>query len=177
MFNFAFAIGWECTVNHLQMLAFKSSSTAVSCPYSTFSFQTFPNWESFSQHWLLQPVPAEFPKPLSAVKRCIPVQCRFMDHQHREMKRLAWCPRKPEGSSILSSARDFLTFFMPPFPRIWIENNFAEYPEIPGETVRSVTLREKLMPKCDILNDCSIYTFETSATTCKTIILCYPIKG
>lgn len=82
----------------------------------------------------------------------------------QEGERFAWCPRKPEDSSVLSSARDMLTFLMPPFPHIWIENNFAKHPEVPGERIKHITPWEKEMPKCDTLNDCSIYTFETSAT-------------
>lgn len=174
MFNSAFAVGWESTVNHLQLLAFKAPSTAISCPYSTFSFQSFPTLSTLataaSSCWISH-------QPLSAGERCIPEQYRFLDHQHREVKKLAWCPRKPEGNSILSSARDVLTFLMPPFPHIWIESNFAKHPEILGERIRYITLWEKEMPKCDILNDCSIYTFETSATKRKKIILSYPIKG
>lgn len=160
-FNSAFVVGWESTVNHLQPPAFKPPSTAISCPYSTFSFQPFPTLPTLTapasscwiSHW-----------PLSAGETCIPEQYRFLDHQPREVKRLAGCPRKPEGSSILSSARDILTFLMPPFPHIWIENNFAKHPEILAERIRYITLREKEMPKCDILNDCSTRTFETSAT-------------
>lgn len=87
-------------------------------------------------------------------------------------ERFAWCPRKPEDSSVLSSARDVLTFLMPPFPHIWIESNFAKRPEVPGERIKHTMLWEKEMPKCDTLNDYSIYTFETSATKRKKSFSC-----
>ena len=160
-FNSAFAVGWGSTVNRLQPLAFKSPATATSCPYSTLSFQPFPTLPTLatpaSPCWISY-------WPLSAGESPVPEQYRFLDYQHREVKRLAWCPRKPEGSSILSSARDILTFLYKTSRDPWWESKTY------------ITLGEGV-PKYDILNDCSIHTFETSTTKRKKIILSYPIMG